>query len=50
MDKIDAVLSLAAFLGVLVFGVLEGIVVAIALSLLAFVSARGAPTGPSSVR
>ena len=37
MDKIDAALSLAAFLGVLVFGVLEGIVVTIALSLLAFV-------------
>ena len=37
MDKIDAALSLAAFVGVLVFGVLEGIVVAIALSMLAFV-------------
>ena len=37
MDRIDAALSLAAFLGVLVFGVLEGIVVTIALSLLAFV-------------
>jgi high affinity sulfate transporter 1 len=37
MDRIDAALSFAAFLGVLVFGVLEGIVVTIALSLLAFV-------------
>ena len=37
MDKIDAALSLAAFVGVLVFGVLEGIVVTIALSMLAFV-------------
>jgi high affinity sulfate transporter 1 len=37
MDRIDAGLSLAAFVGVLVFGVLEGIVVTIALSMLAFV-------------
>ncbi|MGZ8804715.1 MAG: SulP family inorganic anion transporter [Microbacterium sp.] len=37
MDRIDAALSFSAFLGVLVFGVLEGIVVTIALSLLAFV-------------
>ncbi|MGA1827630.1 SulP family inorganic anion transporter [Microbacterium sp.] len=37
MDRIDAALSLAAFAGVLVFGVLEGIVVTIALSMLAFV-------------
>lgn len=37
MDRVDAALSFAAFLGVLVFGVLEGIVVTIALSLLAFV-------------
>lgn len=37
MDRIDAALSLAAFVGVLVFGVLEGIVVTIALSMLAFV-------------
>jgi len=37
MDKIDAALSLAAFVGVLVFGVLEGIIVTIALSMLAFV-------------
>ena len=36
MDRLDAVLSIAAFLGVLVVGVLEGIVVAIVLSLLAF--------------
>ena len=37
MDKTDAALSVAAFLGVLIFGVLEGIVVAIGLSMLAFV-------------
>lgn len=37
LDRIDAALSLAAFVGVLVFGVLEGIVVTIALSMLAFV-------------
>ncbi|GAA1469265.1 SulP family inorganic anion transporter [Microbacterium thalassium] len=36
MDKLDAGLSLAAFAGVLIVGVLEGIVVAIMLSLLAF--------------
>lgn len=38
MDKVDALLSASAFLGVLVFGVLEGIAVTIALSLLAFVN------------
>ncbi|SDL14440.1 high affinity sulphate transporter 1 [Cryobacterium psychrotolerans] len=38
MNKVDAFLSLAAFLGVLVFGVIEGIGVAIVLSLGAFVS------------
>jgi high affinity sulfate transporter 1 len=37
MDRVDAALSLAAFLGVVVFGVLQGIVVTIGLSLLAFV-------------
>jgi high affinity sulfate transporter 1 len=37
MDKTDAALSLAAFLGVVVFGVLQGIVITIGLSLLAFV-------------
>lgn len=37
MDKTDAILSFAAFLGVVVFGVLQGIVVTIGLSLLAFV-------------
>ncbi|MEV1128706.1 SulP family inorganic anion transporter [Agromyces sp. NPDC049794] len=37
MDRTDALLSAAAFLGVLVFGVLEGIAVTIGLSLLAFV-------------
>ena len=38
MNKVDASLSFAAFLGVLVFGVIEGIAVAIVLSLGAFVS------------
>jgi len=38
MNKVDAGLSFAAFLGVLVVGVIEGIAVAIALSLGAFVS------------
>src|SRR6478752_6040051 len=37
MDKVDASLSFAAFLGVVVFGVLQGIVVTMTLSLLAFV-------------
>ena len=37
MDRVDALLSASAFLGVLVFGVLGGIGVAIGLSLLAFV-------------
>ncbi|WP_363355879.1 SulP family inorganic anion transporter [Microbacterium sp. LMI12-1-1.1] len=40
---VDAVLSLAAFLGVLVFGVLEGIVITIALSFVAFVNRSWRP-------
>ena len=43
MDRVDAFLSIAAFLGVLVFGVLTGIVVAIGLSLLAFVNQAWRP-------
>ncbi|MFF1634099.1 SulP family inorganic anion transporter [Leifsonia sp. NPDC058248] len=43
MDRVDALLSVAAFLGVLVFGVLEGIAVTIALSLLAFVNQAWRP-------
>ncbi|TFB68342.1 SulP family inorganic anion transporter [Cryobacterium sp. Hz9] len=43
MNKVDATLSLAAFLGVLVVGVIEGIVVAIILSLGAFVSQAWQP-------
>jgi high affinity sulfate transporter 1 len=43
MNKIDAALSFAAFVGVLVVGVLEGIVVTIALSLLAFVQQAWRP-------
>lgn len=37
MNKVDALLSLAAFLGVLVVGVIEGIAVAILLSLAEFI-------------
>lgn len=43
MDRVDALLSASAFLGVLVFGVLEGIAVTIALSLLAFVNQSWRP-------
>lgn len=43
MDRVDALLSVAAFLGVLVFGVLAGIAVTIALSLLAFVNQSWRP-------
>lgn len=43
MDRVDAALSFAAFLGVLVFGVLQGIVVTIALSLLAFINRSWRP-------
>lgn len=43
MDKVDAGLSLAAFLGVIVFGVLEGIIVTIILSLLAFINQSWRP-------
>ncbi|WP_062317302.1 SulP family inorganic anion transporter [Demequina maris] len=43
MNRLDAVLSLAASAGVLVIGVLEGIVVAIVLSLLAFVDRSWRP-------
>ncbi len=43
MDRVDAALSAAAFVGVFVFGVLEGIAVTIALSLLAFVNQSWRP-------
>ncbi|WP_448811859.1 SulP family inorganic anion transporter [Agromyces bauzanensis] len=43
MDRVDALLSASAFLGVLVFGVLEGIAVTIGLSLLAFVNQSWRP-------
>ena len=43
MSKVDAALSLASFLGVLVVGVIEGIGVAIILSLGAFVSQAWRP-------
>jgi high affinity sulfate transporter 1 len=43
MDRVDAALSAAAFIGVFVFGVLEGIAVTIGLSLLAFVNQSWRP-------
>lgn len=43
MDKVDAALSAAAFIGVFVFGVLAGIAVTIGLSLLAFVNQSWRP-------
>lgn len=43
MSPIDGVLSIAAFLGVVIWGVLEGILVAIALSLVAFVNQAWRP-------
>lgn len=43
MSPIDGALSVAAFLGVVLWGVLEGIVVAIALSLVAFVNQAWRP-------
>ncbi|MBM7502818.1 SulP family inorganic anion transporter [Agromyces aurantiacus] len=43
MDRVDALLSVAAFVGVFAFGVLGGIAVTIGLSLLAFVIHSWAP-------
>ncbi|MFC8680695.1 SulP family inorganic anion transporter [Microbacterium ureisolvens] len=43
LNIVDAVLSAAAFLGVLVFGVLEGIVITIGLSFVAFVNRSWRP-------
>ncbi len=43
MHRLDAVLSIAAFLGVLIVGVLQGIVVAIVMSLLAFIDRAWRP-------
>ena len=43
IHAVDAVLSAAAFLGVLVFGVLEGIVITIGLSFVAFVNRSWRP-------
>jgi MFS superfamily sulfate permease-like transporter len=43
MDRLDAALSLAAFVGVLIVGVLEGIIVAIILSLLAVINRSWRP-------
>ena len=43
VDRVDGLLSLAAFLGVALIGVLQGIVVAIALSFVAFVDRSWRP-------
>ncbi|MFE5408336.1 SulP family inorganic anion transporter [Microbacterium sp. NPDC056569] len=43
INVVDAVLSAAAFLGVLVFGVLQGIVITIGLSFIAFVNRSWRP-------
>jgi len=43
IDRLDGALSAAAFLGVVLVGVLEGIVIAIALSLVAFVERAWRP-------
>jgi MFS superfamily sulfate permease-like transporter len=43
VDRVDAALSVAAFLGVVLIGVLQGIVIAIALSLVAFVNQAWRP-------
>ncbi len=43
VDRVDAALALAAFLGVVLVGVLEGIVIAVALSLVAFVNQAWRP-------
>lgn len=43
INLVDAVLSAAAFLGVLVFGVLQGIVITIGLSFIAFVNRSWRP-------
>ena len=43
MNRVDAALSVVALAGVLVFGVLEGIVVAIGLSLLTFINRSWRP-------
>lgn len=43
INVVDAILSAAAFLGVLVFGVLEGIVITIGLSFIAFVNRSWRP-------
>jgi MFS superfamily sulfate permease-like transporter len=43
VDPLDAALALAAFLGVVFVGVLEGIIIAVALSLVAFVNQAWRP-------
>ncbi len=43
VDRLDAALAVVAFLGVVLVGVLEGIVIAVALSLIAFVNQAWRP-------
>lgn len=43
VDRVDAALAVTAFLGVVLVGVLEGIVIAVALSLVAFVNQAWRP-------
>jgi len=50
MDLIEGLLSLAAFLGVALIGVLQGIIIAIALSFIAFVNREWRPYRTELVR
>ena len=50
MDRVDGLLSVVAFLGVALAGVLQGIVIAVALSLIAFVQRAWRPYRTELVR
>ena len=50
MDRVDGLLSVVAFLGVALVGVLQGIVIAVALSLIAFVQRAWRPYRTELVR
>jgi high affinity sulfate transporter 1 len=50
MDRVEALLSIAAFLGVALVGVLQGIVIAVALSFIAFVNHAWRPYRTELVR
>jgi len=50
MDRVDGLLSVAAFLGVALVGVLQGIVIAVALSFIAFVNRAWRPYRTELVR